>query len=174
MWKLYICSMKVELNEMPGYYITDEGDLYNAIGMKMKPDVLCNGYLRIELRNTVKLRIHRLVAQYFIPNPEGKKQVNHIDGNKKNNHYANLQWVTNQENMIHAVSNGLTNYSKVIGHTTYKGIQPYRPVVQFTLDSVVVSRYNSVKQAKRDTGIQISGALSGRYKTAGGFVWKYA
>ncbi len=70
------------------------------------------GYLRVRMSlhdRKVSAKIHRLVAIAFIPNPENKPQVNHINCNKEDNRVENLEWVTNGENQIHAYKNGL-NY----------------------------------------------------------------
>lgn len=54
-------------------------------------------------------KIHKAVAETFIPNPNGNPEVNHIDGNKINNKASNLEWVTGSENVRHAYDNGLAN-----------------------------------------------------------------
>ena len=72
-----------------------------------------NNYCSVSLtdihHNTKRYLLHRLVAQTFIPNPENKLEVNHIDGNKLNNCVDNLEWVTRYENQYHAVTNGLSS-----------------------------------------------------------------
>lgn len=70
------------------------------------------GYSKVEIRQDGKryrFRVHRLVAEAFILNPNNKPQVNHIDGNKLNNHYMNLEWCTQQENNRHAIDTQLIN-----------------------------------------------------------------
>lgn len=63
-----------------------------------------SGYASVSIRNKTYL-VHRLVAMAWIPNPEGKPQVNHIDGVRNNNSVENLEWVTNLENREHASKN---------------------------------------------------------------------
>ena len=71
---------------------------------KVKPEKTSKGYLRVPLYKDGKRKwhkVHRLVANAFIPNPDNKPQVNHKDGNKLNNSITNLEWVTDEENKEH-------------------------------------------------------------------------
>lgn len=93
------------------YAITEDGEVFSFNNHKFKTlKESRGGYLRVFLSKNSKKKaflVHRLVAKAYIPNPEGKPQVNHKDGNKKNNHISNLEWVTVEENLHHALDTGL-------------------------------------------------------------------
>lgn len=85
-------------------------------GKEMKQSKNQFGYMNVSLTKDKKQRqhkVHRLIAEAFIPNPSGKKQVNHIDGNKANNVVWNLEWCTPSENIQHAVVIGLIPSVKI-------------------------------------------------------------
>ena len=123
------------------------------------------GYRNIALCNDVErktLSIHRLVAIAFMHNPDKKKTINHIDGDKTNNKVDNLEWSTYQENMNHAMETGLINNGKKI--------------VMIGLDGEEKNVFNSGLEAERLTGINqgnISSCCLGRRKTTGGFRWRF-
>lgn len=92
------------------YEVSNLGRVRNSKHYIMKPSLREDGYLWIYLVSKTSpnnTSIHRLVAKTSIPNPEGKPQVNHIDGNKTNNRVENLEWVTGSENVRHAYANNL-------------------------------------------------------------------
>lgn len=81
---------------------------------------VATGYINIQLRKNNKpltKRVHRLVAEAFVPNPDNKPVVNHIDGNKKNCRADNLEWMTYSENTLHSFKNGLQK--KIFGDKNY-------------------------------------------------------
>jgi hypothetical protein len=103
------------IENYPNYFVTKEGKVINAKTNKiLKPVFNTGGYQQVTLHNRIKSKnivIHRLIAKAFIPNPENKPQVNHIDGNKSNNSVTNLEWCTCSENVKHAHKIGLLSIS---------------------------------------------------------------
>lgn len=89
------------------YQVSSWGRVRNAITLCIiRPYSNTKGYLKIGLTKNnkcVKFRVNRLVAKAFIPNPYNLPQVNHKDGNKANNSFTNLEWITNGDNQRHAI-----------------------------------------------------------------------
>lgn len=115
-------------------------------------------------------RIHRLVATHFINNPYNLKEVNHIDGNPKNNNVNNLEWCTRQQNTEHAWRIGL---AKGFGVNHYKS----KAVIQMNLSGDEIKKWDTQTMAKNGTGVpntNISACCYGKVSTAGGFKWKFA
>ena len=98
------------------YKITEDGKIYSVKSKRFIGHQNAYGYNRVSLQvGKYKYKtflIHRLVAEAYIPNPDNKPFVNHIDGNKQNNCVENLEWVTQQENAMHAYKHNLIDIPK--------------------------------------------------------------
>ena len=102
----------IPIPEFDSYFVNEQGEIFSSkrvplIKIKQK---INKGYAYVYLCKNSKhttLKVHRIVAQAFIANPENKPEVNHKDGNKLNNHVDNLEWCTRSENNKHAWTTGL-------------------------------------------------------------------
>lgn len=137
---------------------------------KILKNIPRNGYLSVILCNNKEQKnvfVHRLVAECFVPNPENKPIVNHIDGNKANPCAENLEWCTQQENIDHAINNGLFCLSKTSKRDN-------RFVYQFNTDGELIKIWKSVPEIASSTNYKkktIYNCIYGERKTAYGYIW---
>ena len=101
-----------QIKDFPDYLVTLDGKIFSLKTMRFlsQTNKTKAGYPRVQLFNENGFKwqtIHRLVAETYLPNPQNKTQVNHIDGNKANNVLFNLEWCTPSENQKHACDTGL-------------------------------------------------------------------
>ena len=121
------------------------------------------GYLLVNLCKNSDMktfRVHRLVGQSFIPNPNNLPEINHKNEDKTNNRVENLEWCDRKYNI---------NYGT-------RTVKCSKPVLQFTKDGEFVREWKSTMDVQRNLGFDntsISSCCTGRYKSAYGFIWKY-
>jgi len=111
----------------------------------------------------------RLVATHFVDNPLNKKEVNHIDGDRQNDHFSNLEWATRKENQSHAFANGLIPFMPK-NHPSIS-----KTIIQIK-DGVAISEYPSTMEAVRVNGFchsNISNCLNGKKFKAHGYEWRF-
>lgn len=181
----------MQIINFPNYSITENGDIFKLNGELLSKQTLNSGYYIVHLYSNNKRKactIHRLVALHFISNPENKKYVNHLDGNKLNNAKSNLAWSTHSENMLHAFKTGL------MGDTNLKAAERMRelgkkhcsaermifytmqkivPVIQMGISGNIINAYPSISEAQRATGAKnIHKVLSGKNTYSGGYKWE--
>ena len=136
-------------------------------------DSSSTGYFLVTLCHEKKRqnkRVHRLLMEAFVPNPEGKAHVNHIDGNKENNALENLEWATPQENAIHATALGLNTAAT---EASMVKVDQYSKC-----KSIFIATHDSLHEAGRAVPSaawqNIWKVCNEKRHTAGGFHWKYS
>ena len=106
----YAPEVFTDIRGYEGYQVSNYGRVKNSKTGKILKPYLTRGYLRVSLYNESGRKcklVHRLVAEAFLPNPQHKPAVNHINGCKTDANACNLEWATPSENMSHAHNNGL-------------------------------------------------------------------
>lgn len=157
------------ISNASNYEVSNLGNVRNKTTKYiLKGRITKSGYLQVSIKldETQKFTnqyIHRLVALYWIENPQQKKEVNHIDGNKENNNVDNLEWVTAFENQKHRHSIGINKTS-------------HRRVGKYSKEGELIKEYNSIVEAanaEESPRVSIDSVLQGRRYTLKGYVWKY-
>lgn len=144
--------MRKKINGYPNYEIDTQGNIFSikrngtvSYERKIVGGLDGDGYKIVGLRNTPNKKdtkkVHRLVAETFISNPENKKIVNHKDGNKTNNNVSNLEWVDDLDNKIHGYMNNFWN-----------NVDYYIYILK-DLQGNVLNIFFSLRDAERKTGV---------------------
>ena len=156
------------------YRVSNLGRVKSFYGLKekiLKPQIV-RGYYRVVLyKQSIKKNysVHRLVWSTFNGQMPENMQVNHINEIKTDNRLENLNLMTAKENCNWGTRNERFAKKQTNGKKS-------KPVLQFTLDNILVKEYPSIHQAERETGFanqHISACCNGKYKAAYGYIWKY-
>ena len=157
-----------EVKEYSNYEVNQLGEIRHKKRQKiLKPRDNNGGYqyvnFKINGKNT-NFAVHRIVANAFIPNPNGYTEVNHKDYNKKNNCVDNLEWVSNSQNKQHSYLKQENKKSRG------------KAVNQYTKEGIFLKTFDSVSDAAKELGCcvaAISNCCLGRTKTSQGFRWSF-
>ena len=171
-------------SENPNYYICDNGEIFSLYTYKyIKHKFDKQGYHLVNLKvngKTTQHRVHRLVAQYFIPNPDNLPQVNHKDEDKDNNCAENLEWCTAKYNMNYGTRNKRISESRKGKSYKTSHYNKSKAIAQLDLDGNIIQKFENCRVAceamfpnRPHMRKAINAAALGRRETAGGYKWVF-
>ena len=145
----------VFVNPIPGfeeeYGISEDGDVYSYNSKRFIIPYLDQGYYKVMLTRDGKQyqkRVHRLLAETFIPNPNNLPFVDHIDRDKTNNSLSNLRWATNQQNCMNASKTKNTS-SLYKGVSWFKQAKKWQSQIKFNGKKIHLGLFNSEEDSAR-------------------------
>lgn len=167
-----------QIEECPDYWINNRGEVLSK-RIEGKEKLLkahlnkYTGYMQIALTLSEKgeklvkktFTIHRLVSEYFVPNPNGYNRVNHKDLDKTNCHYWNLEWVTQEENIHHYYNSDKKNKPRNM-----------KPIEIWDVEGNFLGEFPSINRGAKEVGCNTSvlyDSLTGRVKNPQRFIVKY-
>lgn len=158
------------------FYVTRDGRIWNNNTQRyLKQQINSKGYsvVRVNVDGVKQtFRVHREVAKAFIPNIDNKPQVNHKDGNKQNNNVFNLEWCTQQENVDHAMKNGL--WKKNLEVARISNEKRKKKIIAINLKTEEELKFDSIADAERYFNSRhICDVLKGKRNMAKGYTFKY-
>lgn len=174
--------MLMPIPDHDSYFVDEQGNVCKRINVNhperrqwraIKPELKPCGYLYVKVSREAtytRFRVHRLVAMVYVPNPENKPVVHHKDGNKLNNHYTNLEWVTFSENTKHAFDAGLAVNAKGVEDSQSK------PIKMTDISTGESQVFASAGDAHRATGVNrhtLMGRARNRHRGRDGLCFEY-
>lgn len=165
-----------EILANPNYIVSDTGRCRRKGSENDHSTRMKKGYLVTDLYEHGKRkteRVHRLVAEAFVPNPDGKPEVNHKDGNRLNNRADNLEWCTKKENCHHAWNNGLAKPSRsMLGRKNPNGGRKGKPF-KIIETGEVFDTLKDCEEAIGGNNRHINDCLRGRQRSHRGYHFEY-
>lgn len=157
------------MEEYRGFLVDEDFNIYNKrTGRKVTPFKGSDGYMQVVRSNSdgshYHLRVHKLFAELFIPNPNNYGYINHIDSDKTNNSLDNLEWCSNSENVYHGWHSG---------NRTHKN---NTAVEVYSLDGELINTYPSIRKLAEDLHVdrhKVARILKGERNNTYNYIFKY-
>lgn len=175
---LYEVSNLGRVRSVDRFVLGSKGSLRHIKGKYLIPHKNNKGYYLCDLYKENRRKnvlLHRAVAEAFVPNEYNLPYINHIDNNRENCVFTNLEWCTQSYNVKYSYDT--TDRKSIMNWKSGKENRNSKPILMYSKDGVFIKSFDCISDAERELGISNNGivaCLKKRNKTAGGYIWEYA